>query len=90
LEENEEESCGEKTHQLSRKHENLGTSSGSVKERAGKENPEPENSEERRLKTTVSKYRRKTNQKMQTAKGRKVRRHKMKMIRKEQQQLKRL
>jgi len=58
---------GEETHQLSRKH---GTSSGSVKERAGKENLKPENSEEHGLKTSVSKQ---TNQKMQTAKGRKVR-----------------
>jgi len=73
-EESEEESCGEETHQISKKHGTLGTSSGSVKEQVekqGKENLDPENSEERGLDTrqSASRYRRKTNQNNANSKG---------------------
>ena len=62
----EEEQCGEETLLLSKKRGTLETSSGGVKKQAkkkGKENLEPENSEENvsEAKWSVSKYRRKTN-----------------------------
>ena len=64
--ESEEEQCGEEALLLSKKHGILETSSGGVKKLAkkkGKENLEPENSEERvsEAKRSVCKYRRKTN-----------------------------